>query len=462
MRVPFSYFEFNSGGSVYEAESKAVIIAQKLSTGSATTGALTIVPDGAEDGLFGKGSMASLMVKNFKKNAPSVTPYVIPLADPTGVKATATITVSDASASVNETIILRIHGTQVTVPVLEDDDQDVVATAIAAAINAKTDLLVTASATTNVVTLTARHFGTMMNGLRITVIESVIALVATNTASGTGLVDLSATFDAIPENQYYDWIGSPYTDTASIAAYDAYTNDISGTWSPLNASLGHIIACKIDTLGNLSTLGGTVNNNHLTLMGARASVTPSFLVTSAMVAYLVTHLSEAPELSRPLQFLPLQGIEFDNPFTIAERNTLYYDGIGSFRVDRTNTVLIDRCLTTYQTNAQGSQDSTYLDIETMAQLMYASRYLKQRVESVHGRQSLNDDTIEAVRDTIIHVITELKELDVAENIEAMITLLELERDQTDANRINLYVPLDHVNQLRVFATNVTSFLNIGA
>ena len=45
-----------------------------------------------------------------------------------------------------------------------------------------------------------------------------------------------------------------------------------------------------------------------------------------------------------------------------------------------------------------------------------------------------------------------------ENYETFKSLIVVERDEVDANRVNTYLPLDHVNQLRVLAVNATSFL----
>lgn len=462
IRVPLTYFEFNAGGATFDAESKAVLIGQKLSGGTATAGELTIVAEGAEDGLFGVNSMAALMVKTFKQNAPSKTPYVIALDDPSGgAKATATITITTATATANETLFFSVHGVSISVPVISGETNAAIATKIAAAVNAKAGILFTAAAATNVVTLTARHDGTVMNGLKVKYTSGNMVIATTNSASGAGAIDMDGVLDVIPEGQYYDWIGTAYADSVSLGHYETYTNDTSGTWNPLDGSYGHVLSFLEDTLGNLSTTGGALNDRHLSLTGAPSTVTPAFFVPAALAAVTVSKLNEAPNLSRPLQFTELRGIEFDDEFIVSERNTLYYDGIGSFRIDRTGAVLIDRILTTYQTNAAGSQDTTYLDIQTMAQLMYAARYLKTTIDSIYSSSYLNDQVVQNVKNDVIHALAELQDLAVIENIDATLESMIIERDDTDANRLNVYLPLDHVNQLRVIATNVTSFLNIG-
>ena len=462
IRVPLTYFEFNAGGTTFDAESKAVIVAQKKSGGTTTAGALTIVGEGSEDGLFGVNSMAALMVKAFKRNAPSKTPYVIALDDPSGTAATATITVSDATAPSSETIFLSISGASISVAVTSGETAAAIATKIAAKINSTSGHIFTAAAAAAVVTLTAGHVGTELNNIKIKYTSGVLNVAVTDTSGGTGAVDMTGVLDVIPEGQYYDWIVTPYSDSTSIGHYATYTNDTSGTWNPLDGSLGHVITVNEGTLAAQTTLGNSLNDRHLSVVGVEDSVTPKFLIPAVLGAVAVSNLAEPPNLSRPLQFVELRGIELGENFTTTERNTLYYDGIGALRVDRTGAVQIDRVLTTYQTNAAGSQDTTYLDVQTLAQLMYATRYLKTRIESIYARTYLNDQVLEDLEGDIIHALTELRDLAVIENIEATLENMTLERNATDANRVDVYLPLDHVNQLRVLATNITSFLNIGA
>ena len=49
-------------------------------------------------------------------------------------------------------------------------------------------------------------------------------------------------------------------------------------------------------------------------------------------------------------------------------------------------------------------------------------------------------------------------LGVTENPDIFAQYVVVERDAVDANRVNAYLPVDVVNQLRVFAANVTTFL----
>ena len=72
--------------------------------------------------------------------------------------------------------------------------------------------------------------------------------------------------------------------------------------------------------------------------------------------------------ARPIQTLALTGVLTPLPaqlFTDLERNNLLFDGISTFLRDIDGTVRIERAITSYQTNAAGAVDPSYLDVETM-------------------------------------------------------------------------------------------------
>jgi phage tail sheath gpL-like len=49
-------------------------------------------------------------------------------------------------------------------------------------------------------------------------------------------------------------------------------------------------------------------------------------------------------------------------------------------------------------------------------------------------------------------------LAVFENLDLFDRDLIVERPTDDANRLDVYMPLDHVNQLRIIAVNATSYM----
>jgi phage tail sheath gpL-like len=209
----------------------------------------------------------------------------------------------------------------------------------------------------------------------------------------------------------------------------------------------------------------------VTLIGSQRSPTPEWEWAAAGGAKASAHLGDAPEVSRPLQTLTMDGVMPPRDrsvwWDITDRQALYADGIAGCKVRFDGLVAIDRFVTTYQKTAAGVSDGTFRDVETMFQLMFTVRYFKTAVSNVHSRQALADDnpfnlaeiaTPKSIRNTLVHAYNDLVALGVLEKGDLFSQYVNVERDPNDANRVNAYLPVDVVNQLRVFAANVTAFL----
>jgi len=481
LRVPLFYAEVNSGGAPYQSNARLLLIGQMLATGSAAAATAVLTQDNGE-ALFGAGSMLAEMCRVARLNAPFQEIWALPLADEVaGVAATGKITVANTPVAQAGTLTIYIAGVRIRVRVATTDDDEAVAAALVAAINAETSLPLTAAvngSNANECDLTARHKGTLGNDIRIDTDlvgdESSLAadlLTITAMASGAGDPDITAGLAALADEEF-DWLAGPYTDATNLDAVELFLNGDTGRWGPISQLYGHYIGFKAAALGALSTLGLARNDPHASIMGAYNSPSPPWAWAAATGGRAAAHLQDAPELSRPLQTLPLVGIDapkIADRFDIAERNTALYDGISTYHVRRDGTVAIDRLITTYQTNAWGSADATWLDVNTMAQTMYLLRYLKAKVTAHYGRVALADEnpfglqgiaTPDDIRDTVSHGYRELVADGVVENSDLFEAELIVERDITDANRVNVYLPYDVVNQLRVFAVNATTFLQL--
>ena len=119
-------------------------------------------------------------------------------------------------------------------------------------------------------------------------------------------------------------------------------------------------------------------------------------------------------------------------------------------------------MTTYQRNAFGQPDDSYLDSETLHQSAHVIRYLRSRITSKYGRCKLANDgtnfgagqaivTPLVIRGELIAAYRELERAGIVENTELFKAQLIVERDASNPNRLNVLFPPDLVNQLRVFA-----------
>lgn len=491
IRVPLFYGEVNAGTPPYSGTSRLLLIGRRLAAATALQ-PLTPQNIGSADpaAIGGLGSMLADMIAAARYHNPVGEIWVLDPGDPAGASAaTGTLTIT-GTATAAGTLVRYIAGERYSVGVALGDTPTIVAAALVAAIGRgfskygrRMGAPVTAANAAGVATLTTRHTGVEGNGIRIEagldgdeIDPPGLTVAVSAMANGAGVVDLSAAFAALGSTQF-DWIAAPYASVAQLnAARDFLSDSGSGRWSPTVGLDGHYITANLGNLSAQTTLGATRNDRHTTILGllnypqAPWSVIAALSAVTAFSKNLGRSLSEAIEIARPLQTLVLTGIRppkaLADRWALGDRDSLYRNGISALVVNADGTVAIDRVLTTYQTNAYGSADITFLDIESLAIAAYVKRYIRTRVTSTYPRHVLRDDnprrlqgvcTPTQMRATMIHAYTELSEFaGIVEKPDLFAQALIIERS-SDPNRLNGYLPIDMANQFRVGAFNFTIF-----
>lgn len=471
IRTPGQYIEFDNSRALQglpAIANRILVIGQRLTTGQVAAGVPTRIYSAAQaEAAFGRGSMLSAMLAALK-NANSYTEcWAVALADNgAGAAATGTITLGGSPTEAG-TVNLYVAGENVQVAVSSAQTTASLATAVAAAINANTALPVTAAAAASVVTLTARHKGEVGNTLDVRVnyydgerlpTGLTTAIVAMN--GGTANPDINTAITAIGDEQYHT-IVLPYVDASNLTKIETL---LATRWGPMVQKEGQAFTGAVGSVSTMSTLGGTRNSPHLTIMGAGLSPTPPY--TWAAVAGAVD--AYEPDPARPRQTLPLPGVlpaAIASRHTRDERNLLLFDGISTTTVDAGGQVLIERLITTYQTNAYGVADISYLNIETMRTLAYLRFSLRARIAQRFPRYKLAADgtrfapgqavvTPSLIRSECVALFADWEAAGLVENMEQFKTDLLVQRSDTDPDRIDAIVPPDCINQLRVFAAQV--------
>lgn len=473
IRVPLFYAEVDaSAASVTAGVNRSLIIAQMLS-GTATAGApVAVSTASAAKTLFGRGSQAARMVEAYRANDPSGVLYVLPLADPDGSSATGTITVTGEAEEAG-VVYVYVGGLRCPAAVAKGANANAVATAIAAAINGKADAPVRASVLSgqSVVTVTAKNGGLVGNDISIAInragpsageaIVNGINVTASAMSGGTGAPDLEAAFAALGDTAF-EFIGMPFSDTASLEAVKTAMNDASGRWAPTVQLYGHVYTAKRGTLQSLSTFGKARNDQHVTVFGIEADQPDDpAVIAAAALGRTAVFITNDP--ARPTQTGILVGIgepAIQNRFNLAERQTLLTSGIATLYYG--GNARIERAVTTYQRNSFGDEDVSYLDSETLHTLAYVIRYLRSIITTKYARHKLASDgtrygagqavvTPAVIRGEIIAAYRRLEYQAIVEQADLFAENLVVERDVNDPNRVNVLFPPDLVNQLRVFA-----------
>jgi phage tail sheath gpL-like len=275
----------SSGGT---APYRALIIANKLSTGTASDGYVygpdTVVPlSGASDAatLFGARSEAANMYRHFIAVNPTTPCYVITVPESSGSKATGTISVSGTSTTACAVRIFLNANEHVDASVVAGDSNTTIASAIATAINSKPEWCITASASGANVTVTAVQKGERGNSIRISALVlpngssiSVSPSVRTNLTGGTGSDDNSDALDVVLSQRFY-YIVSAANDSTQLGAL---VTQVETQALPNPGIRQRVIAGSASSLAVANALATTINAPRAEIVWlAQSDWTPSEL-----------------------------------------------------------------------------------------------------------------------------------------------------------------------------------------
>lgn len=473
LRVPLFWAEMdNSEANTTQSSGPSLLIGLSSADSTIAKNKLTIMPSAALAGkVAGRGSQLARMVAQYRAVDPFGELWVIAVTEPDGETAKGTVTLT-GNAQASGTLSLYIGAVRVQAAVVTGDAPAAVSATLAAAVNANADLPVTAAATAGVVTLTARHKGLTGNDIPLafnyygtvgsenTPDGVNVAIVAM--AGGTGSPSLAATVAAMGDEPF-DFIGTPFSDSASLATLALEMNDSSGRWGYARQLYGHVYTAKIGTLSELVAYGDTMNNQHITAAGYEPAVqTAADELVALRTARNAVFIRVDP--ARPTQTGELTGAlpaPAGSRFTLTEQQSLLKHGIATAYAE-SGVLRIQRDITTYQTNAYGVADNSYLDSETLHTSAYVIRQLKSIITSKYPRHKLANDgtrfgpgqaivTPAVLKGEMCASYRALERAGIVENFDLFKQHLMVERNVSDPTRVDVLFPPDYVNQLRVFA-----------
>ncbi len=503
IRTPGTYIEVDSSRALTGLVAnphRVLILGQKIGAGTADVDVImNISRDNLADGFFGPGSILARMCNVFKDNNPNTEVHAMALGSGiVGNAASCEIDVSGAvysdPVSANGTWYLMINGEAVDVTITSGMSADSIAAALITVINSNSNLPVTATAkvgSIGTVGISAVNSGTLGNYINIrenyfdyqsiplhfvsgsvgplTIGSGGIAsrIFFSVMAGGTVDPDLDDAW-AVIDNEQFHYIIQPYIAAANLTAIE---DELTDRFKPLTDLQGHGFTAVRATLASCTTLGNGRNNAHNTIVGMNDSPTGPEEIAAAWGAVAAWNLNIDP--ARPLHTLHLKGIlppPVENRFTRAERDTLLYDGIATWIVSG-GKVLIERSITTYQTNALSLLDPTFLDIQTVATLGEIRFQYKQRMSTrfITSRYKLADNDFPVqpgskvvrpkdIREESIALFTFLRDKGWIENLDDFIDNIVVERDLTDRSRVNVLLPADLIDQFRVIAAQIQFIL----
>ncbi|MGS1116873.1 phage tail sheath subtilisin-like domain-containing protein [Castellaniella sp. UC4442_H9] len=472
IRVPLFYAEMdNSQANSGATQLRRLLIG--VANDDVTVASGIVLPASSDEVavLAGTGSVLHEMHKAHRAIDVMGETWVLPVKIAAGAKASGKVTLA-GTASAGGALNVYVGDAKVAVSVAQGDAAADVAAALAAAVGAA-GLCVSASANAGEVTLTTRFSGVIGNDLRIAVnlrgaaggetLPAGITAAVTQMAGGTGVPDLDTALAALGDAPF-EFIVHPFSDSGALASLKSLMDDTSGRWAWSKKIYGHVYGAKRGTLGDLVAFGrGATNDPHGTVAAAEPEVpTTVWKWVASFAARQAVFISADP--ARPTQ-TGAMGAAMPAPegkrFGLTENNSLLWAGVATTYYEG-GSVRIQRAVTLYQKNDFGLPDDSYLDSETMHQSAAILRRLESIITSKFARHKLADDgtrfgpgqaivTPKTIRGELIAEYARMETVGLVENAALFAKYLIVERDATNANRVNVLFPPDYVNQLRIVA-----------
>lgn len=484
IRCPLFYAEMdNSMANTATSEKKSLLIGLKNADGTAPVNTPVLVSSAAKaKKLFGAGSQLALMVDVYRQNDSTGALWCVcqEVAEEAGdnvivgTKASGLVTFTGTSTAAG-TIAFYVGSTKVAVNIASGTTPTAMASALVSQINGISDMPVTASVDgtdANKVVISSKGYGLYGNEIKLGLnLKSAIGgeekpagveIEISQLTGGTGCVDLTQAFACLGDEAYL-FVGIGENDATALDAVKNEFNDATGRWSYSKMQYGHVVTAKRGDDGSLVAFGSTRNDQHATVFGIEtAHPDPAWYVAAAATGRIAVFITNDP--ARPTQTGPLIGISYpsiENRFNMQERNTLLHNGIATLYVSG-SYARIERAITTYQKNTFDDADNSYLDSETLFTLAEITTRLKTVITSKYSRHKLANDgtrygagqaivTPSVIRAELIAQYAQMETLGLVENADLFAKYLIVERNQDDPNRLDVLLPPDLVNQLRIFA-----------
>lgn len=450
-----------------------LLVGQRLSTGTKAAGTIDRITSASQARQFyGAGSMLAAMCEKFlaanKLNAMSA----IALDDLVGgTLAAGSIDLGGASIKAG-TLGYVIAGRRYRVGVAEGDTPTAIVAALVAAIQADDDRQVTAAVNgvdATIADITYRHKGLVGNEIDIrrdpdSELPENLTSVITAMTAGTGNPDVTSVITALGEIQFNE-IAIPYNDATTLGLFQTEMVD---RWGPMRQNDGQLILGKRASLATLSTFADGRNNEHETVIDVLGPNGPHEF--AANLAAVVAREAQT-DPARPIQGVVLAAIlsPLDSELrTQGEANQLLTDGISTVKA-LAGSVYIERLRTTRKTNNFAAPDLSLADIEPKLTLSYLRYDFRTRFTLKFSRHKLANDgtrfgpgqaviTPKIAKAELISIFRGWEELGLVEGASQFKNDLIVERNASDPNRLDIQLPPDLINQLRVTAAQIAFLL----
>ena len=476
-RVPLFHFQLDATKANPGQQRPRTLVLGLASTSLAA--APLYVPSAAKArNVFGASSMLGAACAAAQNANPAGEIWGFPLYVIGGSSATGSIAFS-GTATTSATIGLYIAGNRVLVPVTVGMTAANIASTLGGAVlttpGNETWPAYVSNTTGATNTISATFPGTSGNAIDLRLnwgglaageeLPAGITATVTGFSGGVGAASLSGVAAAIGGAEF-DTIVHGFTDSTSLNTVQSLLGDGSGRWSDVQQLFGHAWSVKTDTVANLLTFGAARNDQHHTVFGLYDTPTTPWELAASTAGAAAAALAADP--ARPQQTIAVPGAlapPVQSRFSPANQQALLSSGVATYQIGRDGTVSIQRAVTTYQSNAWGQPDQSYLATETLSTLQYVVRALRPFVTSQVPRAKLADDgtrtgpgsavvTPKSIRAALVTRYAELEQLGLVERTDLFAEGLVVQRNISDPSRVDVLYDPYLMSGLRIFAALV--------
>ena len=440
-------------------------------TGNAVVGQVTKINSlGDAATKLGRGSAAYDFAKGFfaQKSGHELNVLVVDDASLTARVATLTF---GGVATEAKTLALYVGGLRVAVNVDSGATAAQVATNVASALNAQTELAFTAVATGAVVALTSRNKGLFTNDIMVEnsrgegeALPAGITLAKAETTPGAG-VPTTLPLSAVDANTQYILLSTCFNDAATLGLIKT---ELENRNDPTRKVDGYNISAKYGNSAELTALGTMFNSQFISIFPAVGGSTESYL-SGAIVGQTARVKANDPAASvRGVELLGAAQALNSEVLSDSQLNTLLLNGVSSYNVSL-GKVRLDLLATTYRTDSDGQTDVSYFDLSVLLVLSYL-RYDLDRLSAQRfagakiGRDGVNYDenqkivTEKSIEAEIINIFDSWEERGLIEDRAAFRRSLSVMRNASDVNRVDIVLRPNVVNELRILGYDIQFIL----
>jgi phage tail sheath gpL-like len=262
-------------------------------------------------------------------------------------------------------------------------------------------------------------------------------------------IDVSGALAAVA-GAGHSMIASSFQDTANLALFKVYLNDVS---SAIEQRPALLFAASTGALAAAVTLATGANDGRINVVYLRGTTTPPAELAAAYMAVAASEQDPA----RPLNTLEIKGIalpDADKWLTRTEQENLLANGVTPLETTVDGLIRIVRAVTSYTKNAQGTADASKLDITTVRSADYVRKAVRTAISLKFPREKASNRIISAVWAVIYDTLRDLEELEVVENVDGYINEITVEKSATEVGRYDASIPAPLVPGFHIFAGSI--------